>query len=412
MARGRIPALVELAPDGSTLGSVNRWWVLANVVLVNVVVTGISWNYLIMFVPDVTGDLGLRLSSWGALWSGIPLGVLLFSAPAGAFGDRFGVRSALAVGLTVAALSVGARVGVGGLVTMFLSMVGFGLGLALILSSFPKAIAQVFPASELGMANGFAQAGVGVGLGSATLLAPWLAGPLGGWRGLSAALSAASLAMAVVWFASFRDPERSADDTGPVADSPSLLEVLRVPQVRLVALCYALYMGGYLGAVGYLPTHLTTTQGLSPEAAGALMSLGPWSFTLGSMILPTLSDRIGRRRLVYLPGMLLGGLALFAASNATGVPLGIAIAGLGLGTGVVGLLFVIPVESEGVGERLAGSAVGIITAAGFLGGFISPLVGMPLVQSNASLGFGFWTLCFAASALLILRVKETGTRST
>ena len=389
----------------------NRWWVLANVVLVNIVVTGIAWNYLIMFVPDVTGDLGVQLSSWGWLWAGIPLGVLLFSAPAGAFGDRFGVRTALAAGLAVAALSLGARAGAGGLVTMFLAMGGFGLGLALVLSSFPKAIAQVFPTSELGMANGFAQAGVGIGLGSATLVAPWLAVPLGGWRGLSAALAVASFAMAVIWFASFRDPQRSAADDGPTAAAPSLLEILRVRQVRLLALCYALYMGGYLGAIGYLPTHLTTTQGLSPEAAGALMSLGPWSFTLGSLLLPTLSDRIGRRRLVYLPGMLIGGLALFAASNATGVPLGIAIAGLGLGTGVVGLLFVIPVESGEVGERLAASAVGIITAAGFLGGFLSPLVGMPLVQSNAPLGFGFWALCFAASALLILRVRETGARS-
>ncbi|MEE2673207.1 MAG: MFS transporter, partial [Myxococcota bacterium] len=147
----------------------NRWWVLANVVLVNVVVTGIAWNYLIMFVPDVTGDLGLQLSSWGWLWAGIPLGVLLFSAPAGAFGDRFGVRAALAAGLAIAALSLGARAGAGGLVTMFLAMTGFGLGLALVLSNFPKAIAQVFPTSELGMANGFAQAGVGIGLGSATL---------------------------------------------------------------------------------------------------------------------------------------------------------------------------------------------------------------------------------------------------
>ncbi|MFP6623752.1 MAG: hypothetical protein VCC20_09775, partial [Myxococcota bacterium] len=61
--------------------------------------------------------------------------------------------------------------------------------------------------------------------------------------------------------------------------------------------------------------------------------------------------------------------------------------------------------------RLAASAVGIITAAGFLGGFLSPLVGMPLVQSNAPMGFGFWALCFAASALLILRVRETGARN-
>ena len=389
----------------------NRWWVLANVVLVNVIVTGIAWNYLIMFVPDVIGDLGVPLSSWGTLWSAIPLGVLLFSAPAGAFGDRFGVRAAMATGLLVAGVSLATRVGADGLVTLFLSMAGFGLGLALVLSSFPKAIAQVFPASELGMANGFAQAGVGVGIGSATLVAPWLAAPLGGWRGLSATLAVASVTLAVVWFASFRDPLRTTSATGTDDDAPSLLEVLRVRQVRLVALCYALYMGGYLGALGYLPTHLSTAQGLSPEAAGALMSLGPWSFTLGSMLLPTLSDRIGRRRLVYLPGMLIGGLCLFAASNATsGVALGIAIAGFGLGTGVVGLLFVMPVESSEVGERLAASAVGIITTAGFVGGFLSPLAGMPLVQWSGPLGFGFWTLCLAASALLILRVRETGTR--
>ncbi len=368
-----------------------RWWVLANVVLVNVVVTGIAWNYVIMFVPEVTADLGLELTTWGALWSGIPLGVLLFSLPAGALGDRFGVRIALAAGLVVAAASLALRANAGGVVTMFCSMAGFGVGLGLLLASFPKAIAQVFPPSELGMANGFAQAGIGVGLGSATLLAPWLAEPLGGWRGLSLALAGAS--------------EPAAAGSGPAA---SLGEVLRVRQVRLVALCYALYMGGYLGAIGYLPTYLTTTRGLAPEAAGALMSLGPWAFTLGSMLLPTLSDRIGRRRVVYLPGMLIGGLALFAASLTTGATLGFAIAALGLATGVVGLLFVIPVESEGVGEARAASAVGVITAAGFLGGFLSPIVGMTFVGLDATLGFGFWALCFAASALLILLVKETG----
>jgi nitrate/nitrite transporter NarK len=212
--------------------------------------------------------------------------------------------------------------------------------------------------------------------------------------------------MAVLWFATVRDP--APPHTAQDAPRESLLGVLRVPQVRLVALCYALYMGGYLGAVGYLPTHLTTSQGLSPEAAGALMSLGPWSFVAGSLLLPTLSDRLGRRRLVYLPGMLAGGLALFAATLTTGAPLGLSIALLGFGTGVVGLLFVIPVESEGVGPQLAASAVGIITTAGFVGGFVSPLVGMPLVESNASTGFAFWTACFAASAFLILAIRETG----
>ncbi len=75
--------------------SATRWWILSNVVLVNVLVTGIAWNYVIMFVPEVTSDLGLEIADWGALWSGIPLGVMLFSMPAGALGDRYGVRAAL-----------------------------------------------------------------------------------------------------------------------------------------------------------------------------------------------------------------------------------------------------------------------------------------------------------------------------
>jgi NNP family nitrate/nitrite transporter-like MFS transporter len=389
-----------------------RWWLLANVVLVNVVVTGIGWNYLIMFVPEVTRDLGLALSSWGALWSGIPLGVLLFSLPAGSLADRHGVRASLAAGLVAAAAALALRVVATGLPGMLVSMLVFGLGLALVLATFPKAIAQVFPAAEFGMANGVAQAGVGLGLGSATLLAPLLAAPLGGWRGVSAALAAASIAMAVLWLVSFRGPAITAPAArGATATAaPSLFAVLRIREVRVAAFCYALYMGGYLGAVGYLPTHFTVAQGLSSERAGALMSLGPWSFIAGSLLLPTLSDRLGRRRGVYLPGMLAGGLALFGASLATGLPLAFSIAALGFGTGAVALLFVIPIESEGVGGELAASAVGVITAAGFLGGFLSPLIGMRLVALDAQLGFGFWTLCFVASALLILAVRETGRR--
>ena len=389
-----------------------RWWVLANVVLVNVVVTGIAWNYLIMFVPEVVADLDLEVASWGGLWAGIPLGVLLFSLPAGALGDRYGVRASMSAGLVLAAASLAARAGVAGPIGMFASMLGFGLALALVMASFPKAIAQLFPAAELGMANGFAQAGVGLGLGSATLLAPLLAESLGGWRGISGALGVASGGLALLWLASFPRAETGSREAPSGSGLAAMRDVLRLRPVRWVAACYALYMGGYLGAVGYLPTHLTTQQGLSPEAAGATMSLGPWCFTLGSMILPTLSDRLGRRRSVYLPGMLAGGASLFAASVLTGTPLALAIAGLGLGTGVVGLLFVIPIESEGVGEAHAASAVGAITCAGFAGGFLSPLLGMPLVAISTPVGFGFWAACFAAAAFLILRVAETGRRST
>jgi len=61
-----------------------RWWVLANVVLVYVLIPGIAWNYIIMVVPNLLGDLGLEIGQWGILWAGISLGVLISSVPAGA----------------------------------------------------------------------------------------------------------------------------------------------------------------------------------------------------------------------------------------------------------------------------------------------------------------------------------------
>jgi nitrate/nitrite transporter NarK len=186
---------------------------------------------------------------------------------------------------------------------------------------------------------------------------------------------------------------------------------MRIRDIRLLALCYLLYVGGYLGAIGYLPIHFVREQGMSPEAAGVLMSLGPWSFIAGSLLLPTLSDRLGLRRAVYLPGMLVGGLALLSACYALGFSLAVAMIGLGFCTGVVGLLFAIPAEMKGVGESLAGSAVGVVTTAGFLGGFLSPQIGMALAARGVELGFFFWTLCFIASALLILAVSETGPRA-
>ncbi len=392
--------------------SAYRWWVLASVVTANVLVTGAAWNYVIMVVPELLADFELEIDAWGTLWSGIPLGVLVFSMPAGVLGDRVGVRRALGAGLLLAGVALLLRANATGFASLFATMVAFGVSLSLVLANFPKAVAGWFPPAELGLANGVSQAGVGFGLGAAALVTPLVLEPLGGWRPLTQLLGYVSIALAALWGLTVRDAPSAGNAPG---EAPrlldSLLQVLRVREVRLLALCYLLYMGGYLGAVGYLPTYFQTAHGMSAEAAGRLMSLGPWSFIVGSLVLPTLSDRIGLRRAVYLAGMLAGGLGLLAAAYVLGVPLALAIVVLGFGTGVVALLFVIPVELADVGESLAGSAVGVETTAGFLGGSLSPLIGMSLVATAPLLGFGFWTACFVASAVLILAVSETGPRA-
>ncbi len=75
------------------------------------------------------------------------------------------------------------------------------------------------------------------------------------------------------------------------------------------------------------------------------------------------------------------------------------------------IAFVVPLEMDGVGPLLAGSAVGVALTAGYLGGVISPVVGMGLVSMNPVLGFMFWGGCLVLSATLFLLLKETGPRT-
>ena len=87
-------------------GSSYRWWILANVILVNVLVAGFAWNYVIMLVPEILGDLSLEIADWGLLWAGISLGVCLFAIIAGALADRYGVRVVIGAGLVLVAGSL------------------------------------------------------------------------------------------------------------------------------------------------------------------------------------------------------------------------------------------------------------------------------------------------------------------
>jgi MFS family permease len=216
-----------------------------------------------------------------------------------------------------------------------------------------------------------------------------------------------TIAFAAFWLLTLRD--RAG---GLPAERMRVLEsmgqVLAVKDLRIVALCNFLYFGGYLGALGYLPTYLVTMQGMSAPAAGGITTLGAWAFIVGAILLPTLSDRLGRRKVVYVGGIFANGLVVFAYTYVLGLPLALAAITWGLVAGAVVLLSVVAVEMEGIGAARAGSAIGVVNTAGFAGGVLLPLIGMRLVQVTPVLGIGFWTGCYVLSALCFTVIRETG----
>ncbi len=132
------------------------------------------------------------------------------------------------------------------------------------------------------MAYGVNQAGIGLGIGVATLVTPLLLTPLGGWRGLTRLLGYVTLALAAFWLLTVRDRAVVAStNTGRGRVWEAMGQALAVKELRIVALCSFLFFGGNLGMLGYFPTYLVTIQGMSVQAAGGIATLAPWAFILG-----------------------------------------------------------------------------------------------------------------------------------
>jgi ACS family hexuronate transporter-like MFS transporter len=389
-----------------------RWWVLVNTFLIFAIAFGMGWTYIVMLVPPILQELGLNIADWGTLWSAISFGTVLFAIIGGVLGDRFGIRLTVGLGVFCMGGFLVLRGTASSFATLYVWMFLFGIALALTFANVPKALGMWFPPGEFGLANGVTQAGYGAGAGLATILTPLVVDWLGGWRNLTYLLGILTMGLGLLWVSTVRDRPAPVPNAGArLGGGKALKQVLLVKDVWIVAGCYFLFLGGYIGLIGYAPTYFVSVQGMSAPAAGVVLSIVMWAYVAGTSIIPTLSDRVGLRKVFYFPGMLLTGVCIFLAAYALGASLWIVAALWGFLAGAAALAFVVPLEMEGVGPTLAGSALGVAVTAGYLGGFVAPPICMSLASVTPVAGFAFGGGCYALSALLFLLLKETGPRA-
>jgi nitrate/nitrite transporter NarK len=351
------------------------------------------------------------MSDWGSLWSAISLGTVLFAIVGGVLGDRFGIRLSVGLGTIFMGVFLLLRGTATDFASLYAWMLLFGLALAVTFSNVPKALGMWFPAEEFGLANGVTQAGYGVGAGVATVVTPLIVDAVGGWRSLTYVLGAVTIALGVLWLVTVKDRTLAAvQHTEQLGVIASLRRVLQVRDVWIVAGCYFLFLGGYIALIGYAPTYLVSVQGMTAPAAGVVISIVMWVFVAGAFVVPTLSDRVGLRKAFFVPCMFATGVFIIAGAFVVGTPLWIVAAIWGFAAGASPIAFVIPLEMAGVGTALAGSALGIAVTAGYLGGFVGPLICARLAEVSPVAGFAFGGVCYALSALLFLFIKETGPR--
>jgi MFS family permease len=250
-----------------------------------------------------------------------------------------------------------------------------------------------------------------VGGGLTPILATHLADSFG-WRSAFylSAVPGLLLALALVfWMRRPPEPPRSAPDA-KIPGGTGLMSLLGSRNILLCLLISGLYSAWLIVLGVFTPIYLTRTVGLKPTEMGNVLAMTSPFLALGGLIVPAISDRIGRRPAlvgICFVGMLAPLALLFIHGPTWLLTLALAV---GMFGGGAGPLYVAVVPTESAPARHAATAVAISLASGeIIGGVIAPTLAGRAADLTGP-GAPFWICAAAAgvSGLLALLLKETG----
>lgn len=340
---------------------------------------------------------GMTQEEMGLVFSSFVVGYALFQVPGGWLADRWGPRLvltgalawwSLCTGLTAfaAASPLADALGIVGALAVVRFMLG--LGEAVALPSFNRAVANWMPANARGLGIGIAIGGIGFGSAITPPLAAWI---MVNWRWqtvfyLSAGLG---LLMGVLWWTLARDrPEEHpwarrfalAQDSQRSEPETALFQrsVLEHPTVWWLVLSYSCL--GYVAYVylSWFYLYLVNVRGFDSLRGGLYASLPFWAILIGCPLGGWATDRLAAlygitrgRMAAGLSGMACAGCAIVVGAFSDSA--GPAIASLSLGAGC--LYFAVGAywaSTSDLSKTRAGALSGLMNTGANLGGAISP----------------------------------------
>ena len=398
--------------SGDTHSTARTDWGLVALLSLSFGLVGIDRFMISTLFPVIADDLGL---DYGDI--GIITGALSFAWGAAALimgnkADRLGRRRVL-VG---AMLAFSVLIGASGLATGLAGLVLVRVLMGIADGAFaPASIAATFEAAaprHHGLAIGIQQMMPAFGIGLTTLV---IAGMLQhiDWRWTFVAFAAPGL---LLTFAMWRRVPARAKvvpaSSSSFADWRRVLGYRNIPISMALMLCWVTCL---VITISLLPSYLIDHVGLSFGYMSVVMSAMGFGAATGTLILPALSDRIGRKPAVILGALgALGSLILLANAGSSPVLLFAIVFALNFFNQGAWTLTIGPICAETVPATLMATATGVLIATGeIIGGGMAPVIAGAVakqfgIEHLLWLPIGALVLAFALSWLLV----ETRPRSS
>jgi MFS family permease len=396
--------------------SVYRWYVLALLTITGTLVAAIPLSCMPVLFPEISEDLGLDLVQIGTIWGISSLAGIFVSIIGGVLSDKFSIRSILIIFCILTGVTGALR----GLANDFFSLTATvflnGMVRMVVPVIVTKAVGMWFTGPRHGLAQGIGAMGMGLGLMLGPLISATLLSPaLGGWRNVMYFYGAVSAFVGILWLFMVRQPpqvQTTSENTTRLPLRQALGKLLRLKALWLLGLTLMFRISGIMGMTGYLPLYLQGKNWNEAAADGAL-SLFYAISTICVIPLSFLSDKLGSRKAIMLPAILVTtvSLGLLPVVPASLVWVLVALSGMFM-DGYMALNVTLLIETKGVGIEYSGMALGIVYTIAQIGSLVGPPLGNAFADINAGLPFTVWAVLSVAALVSFVFVKEPGWRKS
>ena len=363
---------------------------------------GLSMASLAPLVREIESDLDFSHSAMGTVLGAWQFVYIFAAIPCGILLDRIGARWGLAIGALIIGLSGIFRGFAEEYIHLLIAVALFGLGGPLISAGAPKVVSERFEGKDRGLAMGIYITGPGIGAVTALLLTqplilPWLEG---NWRALLQIWGGVSLAAGLFWLLVAKESSRTPDGIESRAIMSGLVELLRIPAVRLILLMSIAVFSINHGMGNWL-VEILQSFGADVSSASALATIPVAVGILSALTLPRMA--VGSRRFSVL--ILLFSCSVLASLALLGEPVGIwlylalIVEGIAAGSMMTVLVLTL-VEVPGVGGRRAGTAGGLFFSAAEIGGVGGPVLLGVLFHAQGRFSSGLMVLALLGVLLV------------
>jgi cyanate permease len=388
-----------------------KWYVLILAALTFTFAFAMQQICMSVLFDEIAKDLGLNLVEIGVVWGVPALAAIFIVFVGGLLADRYGAKRVMGVACLMAGLAGAARGITGDFTSLVLVTFFFGLSAWVIPSSVFKTTAGWFSRRQLVIANGVVSAGMAFGFTVGAMISATIMSPLlGGWQNVLFLYGGISIVIGLLWLFAVRTPEQlgSAGAGGGVPLRQAISHVFPIKNIWLIGLTMLGYVGCTQGVIGYLPTYLRDAGWTIASADGTLAAFNGVS-TLGAIPLALLAERLGLRKVILFPVLLItvAGVALLPLVSGAMVCVLMIVMGVAR-DGFMAVCLTMSTETRGIGVVFAGTAMGLAQTTLNIGSFIAPPLGNSLEQANASFPFFLWAAFGLLALVTFCFVKETG----